>query len=160
MPSTDADRGTCVTRWLPTLIFSPLAITLGSLRDPHPKPERAERKNHDRADSHHNRAAPLPAQVDNCGQQRGGNTELARLDAEVEGEQRGGQQLAREVQFLQRGGEPETVDQAEEERDHPAAVELLEEQILERDVHDGQRNAGLHDPAWKTHDRSEEHMSE
>ena len=70
--------------------------------------------------------------------------ELTELDAEVEGEQRGQEVRAGELERLAEGeGEAEAVDEAEAEGGGPATFLADAEDVLERHVDDGQRDQDL-----------------
>ena len=80
-------------------------------------------------------------------EQRDGQREaaqLAELDADVESEERRQQMRSGELQRLAKGErEAEAVNEAEPERDEPAALELGSDDVLERHVDDRDRDEHL-----------------
>ena len=84
------------------------------------------------------RSGHVPEEQREGGHEHEQEKHLADLDAEIEGEQRGDEMVAGELQLVaQDEGEAEAVHDAEGEGDHPAALDGGADDVLERHVDDG-----------------------
>src|SRR5258705_6999081 len=80
-------------------------------------------------------------------QQQRDHQRLAAFDAEVESEQGQRQMAGREMEWVQGGGETESVEEAEEKAHHPARRGgVAEEDVLEGDVDDRCGDDALDEP--------------